>query len=345
MIRLIYGLAADGSLRHVADVPQGRACGLRCPACGGDLIAKRGKILQAHLAHATHTSCVEEQAADAGMRAAAAALLAAHGHVLLPELRHFTSDVQVESLAPAAVAPFEDAQRGGKVGEARADLRVRIGDLTVAVFFRIHSPTPTARALEVAAAGAALLEIWIPQMAPPDHLLAHAASDGFRTWRIHPAAARIAPEIRDSPAVRRLFPAERARAAILYGLTPPEPVEPPIVHPLVGRPVPRGALMGEPDAVWQARLLGAIVRAEAPVGYYRLESLLRPPPEARGRWRPAFAKVMREVRLRHPADALKAWLQEGVRAGLLQQHPGWRYSIGPVFSAHDRMAFAALAQE
>jgi hypothetical protein len=182
-------------------------------------------------------------------------------------------------------------------------------------------------------------------MALPDHLLAHAVSDGFRTWRIHPAAARIAPEIRDSPAVRRLSPAERARAAILYGLTPPEPIEPPIVHPLVGRPVPRGALMGEPDAVWQARLLGAIVRAEAPVGYHHFESLLRPPAEACGRRRPAFAKVIREVRLRHPTDALKAWLQEGVRAGLLQQHPGWRYSIGPVFSAHDRIAFAARAQE
>jgi hypothetical protein len=275
----------------------------------------------------------------------AAALLAAHGQVLLPELRHFTSDAQVEPLAPARIVPFEDAQRSGKVGEARTDLRIRIGDLTVAVFFRIHSPTPTARALDVAAAGAALLEIWIPPMATPELLLAHAAADGFRTWRVHPASTRIAPDIRDSPAVRRLSPAERARAAILYGLTPPEPLEPPIVHPLVGRPVPRGALMGEPDAVWQARLLGAIVRADAPVGYYRLESLLQPPPEARGRWRPAFAKVMREVRLRHPADALKAWLQEGVRADMLQQHPGWRYSIGPAFSAHDRMAFAALTQE
>lgn len=343
MIRLTYGLANDGGLRHVSDVAPGRACGLRCPACEGDLIAKRGKILQAHLAHATHTSCVEEQAADLGMRAAAAALLAAHGEVLLPELRHFVSDTQIEVLAPSGVAVLEEAQRGGKVGEARADLRFRMGDLTVAAFFRIHSPTPTARALEVAAAGAALLEIWIPQAATPERLTQAAASDGFRTWRIHPAAARIAPEIRDSPAVRRLSPAERAKAAILYGLTPPEPVEPPVVHPLIGRPVPRGALMGEPDAVWQARLLGAIVRADRPVPYHQLEAMLRPPAEARGRWRPAFAKVMREVRLRHPTDALRAWLQEGVRAGLIQMEPGWRYRIGPAFSAHDRMAFAALA--
>ena len=342
MIRLTYGVTPYGSLQHVADAAPGRACGLKCPACKGDLIAKRGKILQAHFAHATHTTCVEEQAADAGMRAAAAALLAAHGRVLAPELRHFASDIRIETLAPADEIVLEDAQRGGKVGEARADLRFRTGDLTVAVFFRIQSPTPTARALEVAAAGAALLEIWIPQTAAPERLTQAAALDGFRTWRAHPKAARLAPEIRDSPAVRRLSPVERAKAAILYGLTPPEPVEPPVAHPMIGRPVPRGALMGEPDAVWQARLLGEIVRADRPVSYHRLEQMLRPPAEARGRWSPSFAKVMREVRLRHPTDALKAWLQEGVRSGQVQQHPGWHYSIGPAFSAHDRIALAAL---
>ena len=346
MIRLTYGVANDGTLRHVSDVPPGRACGLRCPACGGKLIAKRGKILQGHLAHATHTSCVEEKAADLGMRAAAAALLAAHGRVLVPELRHFVSDTQIETLAPPSVVAIEEPQRCSKVGEARADLRFRAGDLTVAVFFRIHSPTPTARALEVAADGAALLEIWIPQNAIPEQLTQAAAYDGFRTWRVHPNVVRLAPEIRDSPAVRRLSPAERAKAAILYGLTPPEPVEPPIVHPLIGRPIPRGALMGEPDAVWQARILGAIVRAEQPISFYELEAMLRPPVEARGYWRPSFAKVMREVRLRHPTDVLRAWLQEGIRAGLIEMvRPGLRYKIGPAFSAHDRMALAALTQD
>lgn len=342
MIRLIYGVTSYGSLQHVSDAAPGRACGLKCPVCEGDLIAKRGKILNAHLAHATHTTCVEEQAADAGMRAAAAALLATHGRVRLPELRHFVSNLQIETLAPPGEILLEDAKRSGKVGEARADLRFRMAETTVAIFFRIHSPTPTARALEVAAAGAALLEIWIPQMASPERLTQAAALDGFRTWRIHPAAARIAPEIRDSLAVRSLSPVERAKAAILYGLTPPEPMEPPVAHPMIGRPVPRGALMGEPDAVWQARLLGEIVRTNRPVSYRHLEQMLRPPEEARGRWSPSFTKVMRELRLRHPTDVLKAWLKEGVRSGQIQQHPGGRYSIGPAFSAHDRMALAAL---
>lgn len=56
-----YGLDADGRARGIDEVPNGLRCGPRCPACGGELIARQGEVKVHHLAHHNQGSCSFER--------------------------------------------------------------------------------------------------------------------------------------------------------------------------------------------------------------------------------------------------------------------------------------------
>lgn len=47
----------NGQLVHISDVVSGLSCGCVCALCGGDLIAKKGKVKVHHFAHAIDTDC------------------------------------------------------------------------------------------------------------------------------------------------------------------------------------------------------------------------------------------------------------------------------------------------
>ena len=58
-VRLLYGEDERGHLVHVSRASRGRACGLTCPACRSPLVAKKGSVRVAHLAHdVTERQCV-----------------------------------------------------------------------------------------------------------------------------------------------------------------------------------------------------------------------------------------------------------------------------------------------
>ena len=46
-----YGVDGEGNTRTVYDVDRGLACGLRCPICEGELVARQGEVNDWHLAH------------------------------------------------------------------------------------------------------------------------------------------------------------------------------------------------------------------------------------------------------------------------------------------------------
>lgn len=55
---LIYALNANGKPVHIDSVPNGRACGCRCPRCNGELEARNGGIERAHhFAHGDGADC------------------------------------------------------------------------------------------------------------------------------------------------------------------------------------------------------------------------------------------------------------------------------------------------
>lgn len=342
--RLLYGVAPDGTLRHAAAVPGGAACGLRCPACAAPLVARQGRSVRAHLAHAEHSPCVEADAADLGVRGAAATLLQGLGRLRLPEIAAFAGEAAVEVLRPAQEMRFEPAEaaRAAGVGGTRADLRIRRAGREMAVLLRTRRPAPAPAVQGAAAAGASVLEVWIPPDADPPALLEAAADTGFRSWRAHRLAGpRIAPDLPSEAPFDRLPRADRARAVRLLAVPAPPAAAAPIAHPLIGGPLPHDGLMGEAPAAWQARILGALALADGPLDRRTLGRLLRPPPEARGRWSPALRQALRAARLRHPWAVLDAWLRAAVEARLLAQAPGGGYLLGETLSAHDRLALAA----
>ena len=59
--RVPYGIDADGRPRGVDEVANGLDCGLRCPVCEGELIARQGEVNAHHLAHDLQGSCEFER--------------------------------------------------------------------------------------------------------------------------------------------------------------------------------------------------------------------------------------------------------------------------------------------
>lgn len=56
-VRLAWAKNQDGRLVHISDVQRGKKCGCVCPACEQPLIAKPGKVKQAHFAHKITSEC------------------------------------------------------------------------------------------------------------------------------------------------------------------------------------------------------------------------------------------------------------------------------------------------
>lgn len=72
-MNLIYALK-DGRAVHVSEVESGLKCGCVCPACGEPLVAKKGKIMVNHFAHASGGTC--EYGYESALHLAAKELIA-----------------------------------------------------------------------------------------------------------------------------------------------------------------------------------------------------------------------------------------------------------------------------
>lgn len=56
MLNLTYALK-NGQLTHISEVQKGIKCGCKCPACGAELIARKGDIMMHHFAHRSKEEC------------------------------------------------------------------------------------------------------------------------------------------------------------------------------------------------------------------------------------------------------------------------------------------------
>lgn len=83
MVELLYALSPEGQLVHVDSVPNGLACGCRCPGCGALLVAKNnGETMAAHFAHASGTVC--SGAHESELHLLAKDVIASEKAVMLP---------------------------------------------------------------------------------------------------------------------------------------------------------------------------------------------------------------------------------------------------------------------
>ena len=78
---MIYALH-DNNLVHISDVPSGSQCNCFCPACGGKLIAKKGRIKKHHFAHYDAEEC--QYGYETSLHLAAKQLIMEHKKIMIP---------------------------------------------------------------------------------------------------------------------------------------------------------------------------------------------------------------------------------------------------------------------
>lgn len=80
-----YGLREDGRMVSVSEVPRGRQCGCRCPACGSPLEARKGDVREHYFAHQPgEIDC--QTGFETALHLMAKQLIADSGGLVVPEL-------------------------------------------------------------------------------------------------------------------------------------------------------------------------------------------------------------------------------------------------------------------
>lgn len=79
--KLIYALK-DGNIVSIADVPSGKECGCVCPACGDELIARKGQKRMHHFAHRSNEDC--EYGYESSLHLAAKDILSRAKKMVIP---------------------------------------------------------------------------------------------------------------------------------------------------------------------------------------------------------------------------------------------------------------------
>lgn len=79
--KLIYALK-DGNIVSIDDVPNGKECGCVCPACGDELIARKGQKRMHHFAHRSNEDC--EYGYESSLHLAAKDILSRSEKMVIP---------------------------------------------------------------------------------------------------------------------------------------------------------------------------------------------------------------------------------------------------------------------
>ena len=83
--KLTWAVGANGEITNIFEAKNGLKCACTCPACGGALIAKQGKTLEHHFAHASGDEC--RHAVETALHLAAKNILAVRKELVLPAIK------------------------------------------------------------------------------------------------------------------------------------------------------------------------------------------------------------------------------------------------------------------
>ena len=167
-IQIPFGVGPDGRLVEPHKVRRGLACGCTCPGCGQPLIARRGRVRQAHFAHVSDaTPCVN--GTETALHRMAKQVLAEMRGLGLPALnvRRTLTDSRgrvhedTEQVFDARVAWAEIVEievERHQIGRPDAVMRLRDGS-ELLVEFRVAHAVEKPKRDRSRKRGAAMLEI------------------------------------------------------------------------------------------------------------------------------------------------------------------------------------------
>lgn len=125
--KLIYALK-DGNIVSIDDVPSGKECGCVCPACGDELIARKGQKRMHHFAHRSNEDC--EYGYESSLHLAAKGILSRSKKMVIPpvyvEFPH--SGKPKELISKEREISIDDVELEKRFDDIIPDIVVYFGD-------------------------------------------------------------------------------------------------------------------------------------------------------------------------------------------------------------------------
>ena len=124
--KLTWAVGANGEATHISEAENGLRCACICPTCGRALIARQGKVVEHHFAHASGDEC--QYAVETALHLAAKDILAGRKKIVLPAVEiQFAHSSRSTAIAPQKCYLIESVVIERKLGSIIPDLIVRIG--------------------------------------------------------------------------------------------------------------------------------------------------------------------------------------------------------------------------
>ena len=117
-------MGVDGETTHISAAANGFACACTCPACGGALVARQGRVREHNFAHASGDEC--PHAVESALHLAAKDILAARREIVLPAVVAVLLHGREITIAPQRCWSVESVEVEQRLGPIVPDLIVRI---------------------------------------------------------------------------------------------------------------------------------------------------------------------------------------------------------------------------
>lgn len=152
-----FGLR-DGQLLHVDDVLRGKACNCVCPSCQAPLVAKQGKVVVHHFAHASGSDCAG--AFESAIHLAAKQLLETAKEIALPAVDiKFETDRDPIRLSESATYTLDSVAAEQRVGNIVADLLVEVSGRELIIEIKVTHAVDEQKLDRIESLGISAIEI------------------------------------------------------------------------------------------------------------------------------------------------------------------------------------------
>lgn len=184
---LVYGIWKGRELKHISEVPSGKACECVCPQCNHPLIAKKGPVYRHHFGHAAESEC--SGAPETALHLMAKEIICKRLCLGLPALVAEYNGV-TQQIFKSRIVFFDSA-----TAELRhdigfiPDISVFKDDRKLMVEIFVTHPCGEEKITEIAKAGVSSVEIDLskfPRDASLSEIEAAVISDAPRRWLYHP---------------------------------------------------------------------------------------------------------------------------------------------------------------
>lgn len=155
-MQLAYGLAPDGRMVHITEVPSGLACSCICAACRLPLVAVKGSIRANHFRHHDVEQCAT--AIETALHRLAKQILEERRRLLLPALQ-ITTIRGSTTLRPAQELTFDTVRLEQRLDSIIPDVIVTKDGYELLVEIHVTHAAPPEKVASIRALGLSSIEI------------------------------------------------------------------------------------------------------------------------------------------------------------------------------------------